>query len=169
MNNDSLKIISPDILSAKARQEIDKWLLKFPENQRQSAVIAALTIVQEENNGFLTTDLMKAVAAYLKMPVIAVCEVATFYSLFELSPVGRHKINLCTNVSCMLRGSETIANHLHKKLGIGFGETTADNRFTLKEVECLAACGGAPAMQIGSKYYENLTPEKIDAILEALS
>lgn len=169
MEGSTIKILPPDLLSNTARQEIDKWLLKFPDNKKQSAVIAALTIVQKENHGFLTTDLLKAVAAYLKMPVIAVCEVATFYSLFDLKPVGKYKINVCTNISCMLCGSDKIVNYLKNKLGIGFGETTPDNRFTLKEVECLAACGGAPAMQIDSTYYENLTPEKIEAILESLA
>jgi NADH-quinone oxidoreductase subunit E len=169
MSTNTLKIISPDLLSPTVRQEIDKWLLKFPDNEKQSAVIAALTLVQEENQGYLTTDLMKAVAAYLKMPAIAVFEVATFYSLFELNPVGKYKICVCTNISCMLSDSDKIVTHLKNKLGIGFGETTPDNRFTLKEVECLAACGGAPAMQIGPHYYENLTPEKIDQILENLT
>lgn len=166
--NTTLPILSPDTLSAESRKEIDKWLLKFPENKKQSAVIAALTIVQAENGGFLTNELMKAVAFYLNMPAIAVYEVATFYSLFELTPIGTYKISLCTNISCMLRNSQGIAEHLKKKLGIEFGETTPDKRFTLKEVECLAACGGAPVMQLGSTYHENLTPEKIDSLLDAL-
>lgn len=168
MKMHTLSILSPDILSAQTRKEIDQWLLKFPENKKQSAVLSALTIVQAENGGFLTTELMRAVAVYLQMPAIAVYEVATFYTLFELSPVGTYKIFLCTNVSCMLRNSEGIADHLKKKLEIDFGETTLDKRFTLKEVECLGACGGAPVMQLGSTYYENLTPEKIDSLLDNL-
>ena len=161
-------IPSPDLLSASVRSEIDKWIAKFPADQKQSAVIPALTIVQDDNGGYLTEPLMDAVAVYLEMPKIAVYEVATFYSMYELKPVGRHKICVCTNISCMLRNSDGIVEHIKNKLGIGFGETTEDNRFTLKEVECLAACRGAPMMQIGPHYYENLTPEKVDTILDSL-
>lgn len=164
----TVKLASPDLLSKEVRDQIDHWLTKYPANQKQSAVIPALTIVQAANGGFLTNALMDAVAAYLSMPKIAVYEVATFYSMFERKPVGRHKICVCTNVSCMLSGSEQVVAHLKQKLKIGFGETTADGKFSLKEVECLAACGGAPMMQIGRDYYENLTPEKIDAILNNL-
>jgi len=156
------------LLSVETRATIDRWLTKYPPDQKQSAVMGALSIVQEQNGGWLTTELMDAVAAYLEMSPIAVYEVATFYSMYELKPVGRHKICVCTNVSCMLCGSEKIINHLQGKLGIGFKETTADGKFTLKEVECLAACGGAPVVQIGKQYYENLTPEKIDEILAKL-
>lgn len=150
------------------RTEIDAWIAKYPPEQKQSAVMGALTIVQERNGGYLTTELMDAVAEYLEMAPIAVYEVATFYSMYELKPVGKHKICVCTNVSCMLCGSDDIVAHLKQKLNIGFGETSADNKFTLKEVECLGACGGAPMMQIGNKYYENLTSEKIDEILAKL-
>jgi NADH-quinone oxidoreductase subunit E len=111
---------------------------------------------------------MDRVAAYLDMPPIAVYEVATFYSMYELKPVGRHKICICTNVSCMINDSDRIVAHLEKKLGVKLGGTTPDGRFTLKEVECLGACGGAPMMQIGKQYYENLTPEIVDSILEGL-
>ncbi len=155
-------------LSQKALEQINHWLTKYPEKQRQSAVMAALTIVQTENQGFLTTPLMDAVAHYLGMPKIAVYEVATFYSMYNLKPVGRHKIDVCTNISCMLRGCDNIVQHLEQKLGITLGETTPDGRFTLKGVECLAACGGAPALQIGHHYHENLTTESIDTILEGL-
>ena len=161
-------LTSPDLLSSKARTQIDAWLQKYPENQKQSAVIAALTIVQEENGGWLTTPLMDAVAAYLSMPKIAVYEVATFYTLFELKPVGRHKISLCTNISCLLGGAQDVLAYLKSKLGVDVGQTTADGKFTLKSVECLAACGGAPMMQIGTQYYENLDPQKIDEILASL-
>jgi NADH-quinone oxidoreductase subunit E len=156
------------LLPDHIKEKIDKWLLKFPPDQKQSAIIYALHLVQDENKGFLTESLMDAVADYLDMPKIAVYEVASFYSMYELSPVGRHKICVCTNVSCMLCGSEKLAEHLQKKLGIQFGETTADGRFTLKAVECLAACGGAPAIQINRIYHENVTPEKMDAILAEL-
>ncbi len=168
MSINMIKIVPPDALSKASRSEIDKWLLKFPEDKKQSAVIAALTIVQKENAGSLTEELIVAVAAYLKMPKIAVYEVATFYTLFDLKPVGKYKIAVCTSISCMLRDSDSIVSHLKNKLGISFGETTSDNRFTLKEVECLAACGTAPAMQIDLQYHENLTPAKIDSILDAL-
>jgi NADH-quinone oxidoreductase subunit E len=157
------------LLSEESRSKIDAWIAKYPPEQKQSAVMGALRIVQEENDGYLTTELMDAVAEYLEMAPIAVYEVATFYSMYELKPVGKHKICVCTNVSCMLCGSDDIVAHLKQKLNIGFGETTADNKFTLKEVECLGACGGAPMMQIGNKYYENLTSEKIDEILAKLA
>jgi NADH-quinone oxidoreductase subunit E len=149
------------VLSIEIRRAIDAWLRKYPADQKQSGVIYALTQVQAEHGGYLTTELMDAVAEYLGMPKIAVYEVATFYHLFELSPVGPHKLCICTNISCMLKGSDAILEHLKEKVG-------ADPRFTIKEVECLAACGGAPVMQWGSCYHENLTPEKIDILLEAI-
>lgn len=157
-----------DLITRENRAEIDQWVAKYPAENKRSAVMAALRIVQDQNGGWLTSDLIDAVADYLEMPSIAVYEVATFYSMYELEPVGRHKICLCTNVSCMLCGSDDILAYLQKKLGIGFGETTPDGRFTLKEVECLGACGGAPMMQIHNKYYENLTPGRIDEILAVL-
>ncbi|HHB93314.1 MAG TPA: NADH-quinone oxidoreductase subunit NuoE [Thioploca sp.] len=156
------------ILSEDSRTKIDAWIAKYPEDQKQSAVMGALTVVQEFNGGWLTTELMDAVADYLDMPPIAVYEVATFYSMYELEPVGENKLCICTNISCMLRGSDEIVEHLNKKLGIQLGETTEDNKFTLKEVECLGACGGAPMMQVEDKYHENLTPDKIDKIIEQL-
>lgn len=156
------------VLSYKAKQAIDSWLKKFPANQRQSAVLFALRVVQAENQGWLSEPLMDAVAAYLGIPAIAVYEVASFYSMFELKPVGKHKISVCTNVSCMLCGSDKVVEYLKQRLQIEFGETTKDGAFTLKEVECLAACDGAPLMQIGEVYYKNLTPEKIDIILKEL-
>lgn len=163
-----MNLLSPAKLSQDARTHIDGWLQKYPPEQKQSAVIAALTFVQQENGGWLTTELMDGVAAYLGMPKIAVYEVATFYSMFELKPVGKHKISVCTNISCMLRGSEKIVAYIEQKLGIKMGETTPDGHFTLKSVECLAACGGAPMLQVGRDYHENLTPEKIDALLASL-
>jgi NADH-quinone oxidoreductase subunit E len=157
-----------ELFSAEVRKEIDQWIAKYPEDWKQSAVMAALRIVQDANGGWLTTELMNNVAAYLDMPPIAVYEVATFYSMYELKPVGKHKICVCTNVSCMINDSDRIVEHLEQKLGIRMGETTEDGRFTLKEVECLGACGGAPMLQIGKQYYENLTPEIVDSILDGL-
>ncbi len=157
-----------NLFSPEIRAEIDKWVAKYPAEWKQSAVMAALRIVQDDNGGYLTQELMDRVADYLDMPPIAVYEVATFYSMYELDKVGRHKICVCTNVSCMICGSENIVEHLEKRLGIKLGETTEDGRFTLKEVECLGACGGAPMFQIGKQYYENLTPELVDSILDSL-
>jgi NADH-quinone oxidoreductase subunit E len=151
-----------------ARAEIDQWVAKYPAEQKQSAVMPALRIVQDANGGWLTTELMDAIAEYLQMPPISVYEVASFYSMYEHKPVGRHKICICTNISCLLCGSEEVVSHLEKKLGIKMGQTTADGKFTLKEVECLGACVGAPMFQIGREYYEHLTPEKIDSILDGL-
>lgn len=168
MNDIVKNLTSPAMLSQNTRQQIDEWLKKYPAEQRQAGVIAALTMVQDENGGHLTTELMDAVAAYLGMPKIAVYEVATFYSMFELKPVGRHKICVCTSVACMLRGADETVEYLQDKLGIKLGETTKDGKFTLKRVECLAACDGAPMMLIGREYLENLTPEKIDSILASL-
>lgn len=156
------------LLSDESRADIDRWVAKYPPEQKQSAVMAALRIAQEQNGGWLTNDLIDAVAAYLEMDTIAAYEVASFYSMYELKPVGRHKICVCTNISCMLCGSDSVVSHLEKRLGIKLGETTPDSRFTLKEVECLGACVNAPMFQIGREYYENLTPEKIDTILDGL-
>ncbi len=157
-----------DILSASILAEIDKYIAKYPAGRKQSAVMPALTLVQDHNGGWLTTQLMDAIADYLDMPPIAVYEVASFYSMYELKPVGKYKVCVCTNVSCMLCGSDEIVAHLEKRLGIKLGGTTSDNKFTLKEVECLAACGNAPMFQIGRDYHENLTPEKVDQILDGL-
>lgn len=158
-----------DLLSAHTRAEIDGWITRYPTDRKQSAVLAALREVQHENGGYLTTELMGAVAEYLEMPPIAVYEVATFYSMFELKPVGRHSISVCTNISCMLRGGDAILAHIEKKLGIRLGESTADGKFFLKrEEECLAACCGAPMMQVDHVYYEHLTPEQVDRVLDSL-
>ena len=157
-----------NLLSAESLAEIDKWVAKYPADQKQSACMAALRIVQDANGGYLTETLMDAVADYLDMPRISVYEVATFYTMYELKPVGKHKICICTNISCLLCGSDEVVAHFKERLGIGLGETTEDGRITLKEVECLGACVGAPMLQIGDTYYENLTPEKIDEILDQL-
>ena len=156
------------LFTPEIRRHIDRWIAKYPQGWQQSAVMEALRVVQEANGGWLTEELMNDVAAYLDMPPIAVYEVATFYSMYEHKPVGKHKLCMCTNVSCMINGSDQVVEHLEKKLGIKLGETTKDGKFTLKEVECLGACGGAPAMQIDKQYYENLSPEELDKILEGL-
>ena len=157
------------LFTPEVRAEIDAWVEKYPPEWKQSACMAALTIVQDMNGGHLTNELMDQVADYLDMPSIAVYEVATFYSMYEHKPVGRHKICLCTNVSCMINGSDNIYEHMKQKLGVqGFGEVTEDGKFSIKEVECLGACGGAPMMQIGDTYYENLTPDLVDQILDGL-
>lgn len=161
--------ILENLLSDKAKQQIDHWIKKYPKEQKQSAVLPALHIVQDENGGWLSEPLMRAVAEYLGMPDVAVYEVATFYNMYDLKPVGRHKILVCTNISCMLSGCEKIVDHLKKKLNVEFGETTEDGRFTLKEVECMAACTTAPMVQIDKDYHESLTTEKLDQILEKYS
>jgi len=158
-----------NILSTHAREEIDHWIKKYPEDQKQSAVLAALREVQHENKGFLTPELMDAVAEYLGMPPVAVYEVASFYSMFETKPVARHSISVCTNISCMLCGSDEIVEHIEKKLGIKTGESTSDGRYYIKrEEECLAACCGGPMMMVDHVYHENLTKEKVDEILDGL-
>jgi NADH-quinone oxidoreductase subunit E len=155
-------------LPADIREHIDKWLLRYPPEQKRSGVFEALRVVQERNGGSLTVEWMDAVAEYLGLPPISVYEVATFYSLYFLQPVGTHVIDVCTNVSCALNGADEIMAHLKKRLGVEVGETTQDGKFTLREVECLGACVGAPACQIGKKYYENLSAEKMDEILSKL-
>jgi NADH-quinone oxidoreductase subunit E len=156
------------LLSDAVRAEIDAWTSKYPADRRQSAVIAALTAVQHEQ-GWLSTEMMDAVADYLRMPPIAVYEVASFYSMFELKPVGRNIVSVCNNISCALCGADDLLEHIRKKYGVKLGETTADGRFTLKkEEECLAACCGAPMMTVNGHYHEHLTIDKVDAILDAL-
>jgi NADH-quinone oxidoreductase subunit E len=156
-------------LSEHTKAEIDRWIKKYPQGQQRSAVLAALREVQHENQGFLTTGLMDAVAEYLDLAPIEVYEVASFYSMLETRPVGRHSISVCNNVSCMLRGGDDIIRHIENKLGIKVGESTADGRVFLKqEEECLAACCGAPMMMVDHKFYENLTTEKVDEIIDEL-
>lgn len=156
------------VLSQHVRGEIDDWLQRFPEDQKQSAVLGALRAVQHEV-GYLPVNQMDAVAEYLGMSTIAVYEVASFYSMFELNPVGKHTISVCTNLSCMLCGADKIVNYLKEKFGIDLGESTADGKFYLKkEEECLAACCGAPMMQINHVYHENLTIEKVEKILSEI-
>ncbi len=157
-----------ELINPSSKEEIDHWVAKYPSDQKQSAVMAALRIIQDQNGGWLTTELMDAVALYLDMDNIHVYEVATFYSMYEHKPVGKHKICVCTNIACMVCGSGEIVEHLEVKLNTKLGGTSEDNRFTLKEVECLGACSGAPMLQIGEHYYENLDPEKIDKIIDSL-
>ena len=156
-------------LSDHVREAIDAWKVRFPADRQRSAVIRALHLVQHENKGFLTSEQMDAVADYLDLPPIHVYEVASFYSMFQTKPCGRNEVSICTNVSCMLRGADDIVEHVENRLGIKLGESTEDGRvFLKKEEECIAACCGAPAMQVNHRYYENLTPDMVDEILDAL-
>tara|TARA_B100000508_G_scaffold140791_1_gene143454 strand:+ start:1695 stop:2195 length:501 start_codon:yes stop_codon:yes gene_type:complete len=157
-------------LSSEAKAAIDKELKKYPADRKRSACMAALTFVQKENGGHLTNPLIEAVADYLEIPSIAAYEVASFYSMYELAPVGRHKVCLCTNVPCMLRGADELGEHMKKRLKINYGETTKDGRITLKSVECMGACVGGPMMQVDDDvYHENLTTETVDKILDDLT
>ncbi|PID34403.1 MAG: NAD(P)H-dependent oxidoreductase subunit E [Thiotrichales bacterium] len=159
-----------DLLTAFERAELEKWLARYPEDQRQSAVLGALRAVMHEDH-YLSVPKMEAVAEYLGIPPIAVYEVASFYSMFELDEkaAAKYSISVCTNVSCMLLGSDDILAHIESKLGIKLGDATPDRRFFLKkEEECLAACCGAPMMQVNHVYHTDLTPEKVDEILDGL-
>jgi len=157
------------VLSEHTRHEIDEWIGRFPTGKHRSAVLSALRFTQEQNNGFLTPELMDGVAEYLQLPPVQVYEVATFYSMFETHACGRHHVSICTNISCMLNGAEDLVAHCEKKLGIKLGESTADGRiFLKKEEECLAACTGAPMMMVDHVFHEYLTPEKVDKVLDEL-
>jgi NADH-quinone oxidoreductase subunit E len=158
-----------NLLTPQTIAVIDHWVKKFPDDKKRSAVLAALTATQKQNGGWLTAELMNAVATYLEIPEAWTYEVATFYDMYDLEPVGKHKIRVCTNVSCMLRGCDKIVDHLKNRLGIEWGETTNDGLFTLKESECLAACANAPMLQVGVDYHVDLTPEKVDKILDDLA
>jgi NADH-quinone oxidoreductase subunit E len=156
------------MLSPESIAKIDYELTKYPAENRQAAVMSALRIAQTEK-GWLSKETIAFVADYLGIPAIAALEVATFYNMYELEPVGKHKITVCTNISCMLRDSDEIVCHLEKRLGIGFNETTPDGKFTLKEGECMGACGGAPLLHINNtEMHEFLTPAKVDEILDGL-
>jgi len=156
------------LFTAEIRQKLDEWIAKYPAAHSQSALIPCLHILQAENEGWLSEPVMDALAIYLDIPKISVYEVATFYTMYDLKPVGKHKVNVCTNISCQLNGSEQLVEHLEKSLGVKLGETTADGNVTLREVECLGACCGAPMMQVGRDYHEHLTTEKIDSILAGI-
>ena len=157
------------VLSEHTRHEIDEWIGRFPTGKQRSAVLSALRFTQEQNNGYLTPELMDGVAEYLKLPPVQVYEVATFYSMFETHACGRHHVSICTNISCMLNGAEDLVKHCEKKLGIKLGESTPDGRIFLKqEEECLSACTGAPMMMVDHVFHEYLTPEKVDQVLDDL-
>lgn len=157
-----------NFIQGDVQKRIDRWCARYPSDQKQSAVIPALRIVQEVNGGHLTKDLMDQIAQYLEMTPISVYEVATFYSNFEHQPVGRHKICFCTNISCMLRGSDELLDYIKNKLDIDVGQVTSDGKFSIKKVECLGACVNAPMMQIDKTFYENLTEQRLDQILDSL-
>lgn len=158
-----------DTLTQPSLDEINEWMSRYPADQAQSAILAALRVAQHQNHGFLTTELMDACADHLGMSRIAVYEVASFYSMFETTKVGKHCVAICTNISCMLTGSQKIVDHVTQKYGIQLGESTANGKIFLKvEEECLAACAGGPMMQVDHVYHTNLTPEKVDEILDAL-
>ena len=157
------------LLNEHTRHEIDEWIGRFPTGRHRSAVLSALRFTQEQNDGFLTPELMDGVAEYLRLPPIQVYEVASFYSMFETHPCGRHHVSICTNISCMLNGAEELVAHCEKKLNIKLGESTPDGRIFLKrEEECLAACTGAPMMMVDHVFHEYLTPEKVDKVLDEL-
>jgi NADH-quinone oxidoreductase subunit E len=160
---------SAGVLSVETCREIERWLAKFPPEQRRSAVLAALRAAQHQNHGWLTTELMDAVAGYLGLPPIQVYEVASFYSMFETQPAGRVHVSVCTNISCMLCGAERIVEAVENHLGIKTGQSTPDGKFYLKrEEECLAACNNAPMMMVDHVYHENLTPESAVRILDSV-
>lgn len=157
------------MLSAESIEKIEYELSKYPKDRRQAAVMSALRIVQMER-GWLSKESISEVAKYLRIPEIAALEVATFYNMYDLEPVGQHKITICTNISCMLRGSDDIVEHLQHKLGVGFNEVTPDGKFCLKEGECMGCCGGAPLLHVNnSEMHEFLTTEKVDALINALN
>ena len=156
-------------LTEKTLETIDHWLAKFPQDKKRSALIQSLMAAQVQNGGWITPELTEAVAKYLDLPPVWAHEVVSFYTLFDDHPVGRHKVNICTNISCWLRGAEDLLTHAEKKLGVTLGETTQDNRISLiREEECLAGCCGAPMMVVDGHYFENLDFEKMDAILDGL-
>ena len=157
------------LLSASTRERIDGWVAKFPPDRKRSALIQGLFVTLEQNGGYLTDELIVAVARYLDLPQVWAFEVASFYSMFETSPVGRNNVAICTNISCWLNGAEDLVRHCEKKLGVRLGESSADGRIYLKrEEECLAACCGAPMMVVNGHYHENLDIAKLDKILDEL-
>ncbi len=156
------------LLSQQAYQKIDKELKKFPDDQKQSAIMAALAIAQDEK-GWVSPEVIQDVADYLGQPAIAVQEVATFYNMFDIRPIGKIKLTVCTNLPCALRDGEKTADYLQKKLGIGFRETTPDGMFTLIEGECMGACGDSPVMLVNNKHMcVRMAPERIDAMLDEI-
>ena len=157
------------MLSADALKRIDREIAKYPPDRKQSAVMAALAIAQDEK-GWLPTEVMDFVASYLDMPPIAVYEVATFYEMYNTEPTGKYKLAICTNLPCALHDAAKAAAHLQQKLGIGFGETTADGLFTLKQGECFGACGDAPVLLVNNKRLCSwMRPEALDGLLAELT
>jgi NADH-quinone oxidoreductase subunit E len=157
-----------ELFTSEIREAIDAHIAKYPPEWKPSAVMPALSILQDANGGWLTTELMDDLAAYLDMPAVSVYEVATFYGMYDLEPQGRHKVCVCNSISCMLNGSEELIEHVEHKYGVKAGGTTADGRFTLKEVECLGACRDAPAVLLDKVYHEKLTPESLDQLIDGL-
>lgn len=156
------------MLSTEALKRIDREITKYPAGQKQSAVMSALAIAQDEK-GWLATEMMDFIADYLEMPAIAVYEVATFYNMYNLKPSGQYKLTVCTNLPCALSGGNQAADYIKQKLGIGFNETTADGLFTLKEGECMGACGDAPVLLVNNKRMCSfMTESQIDKLLEEL-
>jgi NADH-quinone oxidoreductase subunit E len=166
----SVKNIDPIVaLSVETRARIDQWVAKFPEDRKRSALIQSLMAAQEQNGGYLSDEMMVAVAKYLELPAIWAYEVASFYSMLHVGRCGRHKVSICTNISCWLNGATRLVEHAEKKLGIKVGETTPDGRIHLvEEEECLAGCVRAPMMLVDGHYHENLTPESFDRIVDDL-
>jgi NADH-quinone oxidoreductase subunit E len=157
------------MLTEQTQQTIDHWVSKFPQDKKRSALIQALIAAQEQNGGWITRELTEAVAHYLDLPTVWAHEVVSFYSMFFTEPVGRHKVNICTNISCWLNGAEGMLAHAEEKLGVKLGETTGDGRITLvREEECLAGCCGAPMAVVDGHYHEKLDIQKLDAILDGL-
>jgi NADH-quinone oxidoreductase subunit E len=157
------------MLTEKTRNTIDHWVSKFPEDKKRSALIQSLMAAQEQNGGWISRELTEAVAEYLDLPSVWAHEVVSFYSMFFSEPVGRHKVNICTNISCWLNGADAIVARAEEKLGVKLGETTGDGRITLvREEECLAGCCGAPMAVVDGHYHENLDLQKLDEILEGL-
>ncbi len=169
-NFEAVSHVDPMVaLSDETRAHIDHWVAKFPPDRKRSAVIQGLFHAQEQNGGWLSDEIMAAVAKYLGLPPVWAYEVASFYSMFDLEPVGRHKVSICTNISCWLNGAEDLVKHAERKLGCRHGGTSPDGKVTLKvEEECLAACAGAPMMVVDGHYHERLTPESFDQLIDSL-
>ncbi|WP_192484298.1 MULTISPECIES: NADH-quinone oxidoreductase subunit NuoE [Cysteiniphilum] len=162
------KLDKKEIFSPQVTELLENWEKRYPANQKRSVIIPGLHVLQDYNNGYLTEELMDKLALYLDVPAASVYEVATFYSMYDLKKVGRHKLNVCTNLSCMLNGAKKIMTHIENKLDIKAGQTTADGRITLKSVECQGACCGAPMLEVDKVFYENLTTAKVDQIIDSL-
>ena len=169
-NYEAVERVDPMVvLSAQTRSHIDHWLTKFPPDRKRSAVLQGLFAAQEQNHGFLTDELIAGVAKYLELPPVWGFEVATFYSMYEVKPVGRNNVAFCTNISCWLNGAEKLVKHAEERLGCKVGESTSDGRVYLKlEEECVAACCGAPVVVINGHYHEKLDTTQVDALLDGL-